>query len=1218
MTAALDAHQRTRLERLVTRGRRLLEEDLLDRASGRFGIDLDGTIAHEDTLHLDPTALTQRRELIDVIAHLRSEGENPASAVSRILREATFTHLNRLVAIRIAEALGLLAPSLAAGRSSQGFRDLLELVPSLAADDTGGYWTYLSLCGDELSGDVPVLFDPRNPLLALTPSPGALDDLVELLADPVASALWAAPDCLGWVYQFFNRADERKLIHDAGGPRNSRELAIANQFFTPRYVVDFLVQNTLGRRLVESDPGSRLRDEMPLLVDPPTEPGPLLDLAEVRVLDPAVGSGHYLVAAYDILERAWACAGTSPDAAAPAIVSSLWGIDIDPRCTQVAAAAVILRARRSRPHGDLPRPNILCARALPATTIGLEELLTGLPRTQRELVEILTEVLTEAAVLGPLLKVEERLAAGVRSTAFGATVNEGSLAEAIAPDTIKEVESEVLGAVQRVADASTATPAERLLAAEADDAVRFVLALQQRYTAVLMNPPFGAPVPATKPYLKAAYSWIPATSDLFALFVGRGLELCDEHGYLGAITSRVGMFLTSFENWRREVFLGHELPVVIDLGEGVMDQAMVEAAAYVLGKRRRQRASTSVFIRAMTANGRAGILTKAIAAVSNGAGDKAVFYPDLDALEALSGQPIAYWATPETIVALTHHKPFDPFHGLVRKGLETGDDFQFIRAWWEVASERLLKSPGEDHGRQERDQLSGGRRWAPVVKAGGSQPWFSPLLLVIDWERDGERLRNFRDATGKQKSYLRSTQLYFRPGFSWTRRAPRLVPYVVPSGCIPTGSRYQAFPMGDPYVAIALVASNVASAFCRFYGEKFLWPNFLVGNVKLLPVPTIDRTLSAELADRVRAGVADRREIYRSLEPYREFTTPRKQVPTLKWDPASLLGQDLEDRVAAAYGLTPDQAYRLELDMQEALTALGMLGTGVEADDEDLGDIPSWEERLLSYLVGVAFGRWDVRVAIDPSRAVPLPDPFGPPPANPPGLLVDDKHRPARDAPSGYPVALPLESVLIDGSGHPWDIDACLVTAAAPLFDDPETVCARAVGKLGRKSLRQYLRKQFFKDHLRTYSKGRRKAPIYWPLYVPSGGWGVWVYAPALRRETLFAIGRFAGERLDQAEAEIRRLLREREAGGAGRSDRAVANALEAEEKLAEELRRFHDEADRIAGLGWEPDLDDGIILCAAPLADLFPAWKDAATARKEIKGGKYPWATVSKWADQL
>lgn len=1218
MTVALDANQRSRLERLVTRARRILEGDLRDRASGRFGIDPDGSVADEDALRLDPTALAQRRELIDVIDHLRSEGDDPVGAVSRLLREATFTHLNRMVAIRIAEALRLLPPALADGRGSQGFRDILELVPSLAGDETGGYWAYLALCGDELAGDVPALFDPRNPLLALTPSPAAFDDLVELLAARDSVELWLAPDCLGWVYQFFNRAEERKQIHDEGAPRDSRELAIANQFFTPRYVVDFLVQNTLGRRLLESDPTSAVLDDLPLIVDPPSKRGAPLQLSEVRVLDPAVGSGHFLLAAYDLLERAWTYAGTSPADAAPSIVAALWGIDIDPRCVQVAAAAVILRARRACPDGELPRPNIICARSVPQTATGLDELLAELPGHQRDLVEALTHALSDAPVLGPLLKVEERLGEGVRSAAFGVAVGDGTLADGLPQEVLDRVEAAVLTAAQKLADASTATPAERLLVAGADDAVRFVLALQQRYTTVLMNPPFGAPVPSTKPYLKAAYTWIPATSDLFALFVGRGLELCDEHGYVGAITPRVGMFLRSFEAWRREILLTHELPVLADLGEGVMEQAMVEAAAYVLGRRRRSQASSSVFIRAVAAEDRGESVASTVRDLRHGGRSPAAFRPDLDKFGQLSGSPVAYWVDPETVRLLGDHEVFEPKNGVVRVGLQTGDDFQFVRAWWEVPALHLTRSAALAMGQDERAQLACGARWAPIIKSGSSQPWFSPVLLVVDWEKDGERLRSFVDGAGRLKSRPQNTDVYFKPGFSWTRRAPRLVPYVVPAGCIPSVSRYQAFPNGDPYSAVGVVASNVASAYGRFYGEKFLWPNFLVDNVKTLPVPSIPSELNSALADCVRFGVAARREIYKHLEPYREFTSPLEDLASLNWDPRSLLGQELEDRVAAAYGLSTEQATQLELDMHEALSALGVLGAGVEAEEDDLGDIPPWSERLLSYLVGVAFGRWDVRVALDSSAATPLPDPFEPLPANPPGMLVDDQQRPASKAPARYPVDLLTEGILVDSPGETWDIHARLVAAAVPLFENPEDACYQAARALGKKTARQYLQKQFFKDHLRLYSKGRRRAPIYWPLYAPSGAWGVWVYAPKLRRETLFAITRAAGERLDQAEAEIRRLLRERESGGAGRSDRDVANALDAEENLAEELRRFRDEADRIASLGWEPDLDDGIILCAAPLADLFPAWRGAAVARDEIRAGKYPWATVSKWADQL
>ncbi|MCZ7537838.1 MAG: hypothetical protein M5T61_19210 [Acidimicrobiia bacterium] len=234
MTDALTAEQRTKLERLVGRARTLLEDDLAAQAAGRYGIDTDGTIADEVTLRLDPSGLAERREIVEVVEHLRSEGDAPPEAVARLIREAVFTHLNRLVAIRIAEALGLLPESLARGDRSQGYRDVKELAPLLAADETNGYWTYLQLCGDEPAGDVPNLFDPRNPLLALAPSPAALRDLVELFADPGSSGLWIAPDCLGWTYQFFNTGEERRAMREASSaPRNSRELAVRNQFFTP-------------------------------------------------------------------------------------------------------------------------------------------------------------------------------------------------------------------------------------------------------------------------------------------------------------------------------------------------------------------------------------------------------------------------------------------------------------------------------------------------------------------------------------------------------------------------------------------------------------------------------------------------------------------------------------------------------------------------------------------------------------------------------------------------------------------------------------------------------------------------------------------------------------------------------------------------------------------------------------------------------------------------
>ncbi len=189
----LGSAQRTQLERLVTRARAALETDLRAQAEGRFGIHLDGTIEDEQALSDDASERATRRDLVEIIDHVRSLGESQSDAVARLLREAAFTHFNRLLAIRIAEAIGLLPESLGNGRQSRGFKDLGELMPILGDD----YWGYLLLCGDELAADAPALFDPRNPLLALAPSTPALEDIVALLGSPEATQLWLAPDTLG-------------------------------------------------------------------------------------------------------------------------------------------------------------------------------------------------------------------------------------------------------------------------------------------------------------------------------------------------------------------------------------------------------------------------------------------------------------------------------------------------------------------------------------------------------------------------------------------------------------------------------------------------------------------------------------------------------------------------------------------------------------------------------------------------------------------------------------------------------------------------------------------------------------------------------------------------------------------------------------------------------------------------------------------------------------
>jgi hypothetical protein len=1285
VTGRLAKDQLDLLKGILDRCRQALRDDLGGLLERKYGIRADGTLEAVSRLRLEDAEKETRAELEEILAHFAAEGDAGREGRERLVREAVFTHLNRLLAIRIAETLGLIPESIAKGRDSFGFRDVLaDVAPLLGSDDTGGYWIYLSLCGDELAADAPVLFDPRNPLLALSPAPRAIDQVVAQLAPSYDSepgeSLWSAADTLGWAYQFFNTDEERREMRAHPAPRSSRELAVRNQFFTPDYVVRYLVQNSLGRRLVEADAAPGLVDDLDWLVDPPGPDGTWLELAGVRVLDPACGSGHFLLGAYDLLESAWLRRGMAPDRAAERIVPALWGIDIDPRAVQVAAAAIVLRARRACGRlAALPAPNVVCARAMPPIPKELED---ALPSPHRQLLDELRSELDRASVLGSLLKVEDVLAERAPGTATASYRGTPPLSIAdAAADEAAAVREEVLALVQRAADLATSTPAERLRAAEATDALRFVQALRQRYDAVFMNPPFGEPVEGTKPYLKKAYPWAPTKdANLFAVFVGRGLELCNEHGYVGAITSRAGMFLTTYQAWRTEILLGHDLVTLADLGFGVMEDALVEAAAYVLGAGRPDQARPAIFLRLLRAPAaeRGRVVGEVIEAIRKGATDNRVFRVASREFDAVPGKPLAYWMTPSVRRLFTSLPPIEGNAAYVRQGLATGDDFRFVRAIWEVDPRRIALS---------RTETLAGKKWVPFAKGGEYSPFWSEVHLVVDWENDGECLRKFDGAV------IRNQQHYFQPGITWPlRTASGFSPRVLPAGCAFGHKGPTMIPLVDRLILLGWVTSRVAGALLA------------------VQLGAADETSSGAASKSYEVGLVGKLPWPRGLEEERrmaayvtEITTAVKDLDGLDETTRSFVGPNQAGLAAGIGKAAQDEVSRIEdvalitigrsAAMEE--TIIGVIGPDAAAFvDEEMGPHPATlpeaatpslggvyelpldeliangirlrgglrtltqktfvaerrmeilahsygvhpgviveerrrlgllppgtardlADRYASYLVGCAFGRWDVRQEHDFTPVAGSEDPFDPLPVCSPAMLIDADGFPCREPVPGYPLALPPQGVLLDEPGHRLDLAAAMETAATTLVPESGSLLDEMTGILGR-DLREHLRRQFFKDHLGRYTKSRRKAPIYWPLTLPSRAWGVWVYAPRLTRETLFAVEAATDQRLGSAVTEIRRLEgMQLEAGG--RATREMARRLEVERKLAEELRLFHREARRIAGLGWIPDLDDGIALCAAPLADLFPDWSgELLTRRSELKRGQHPWATVSRYREAL
>ncbi|MDY6876096.1 MAG: SAM-dependent methyltransferase [Chloroflexota bacterium] len=654
---------RSHIYNTVVQCRHLLERDMARQLEGTYGIHADGAFEPLESLaHLDAVGRADRRAIEAAICHEEAVGAGRREAVERYVRESAFTFLNRLAALKLMEHPDrtLIQPSVGAGDQSKGFQQFSLISPeAMRAQPDGGYRLYLELLFDDLSQTLGVLFDRTLPTSILFPTQSCLQEVLDLLNDPALEAVWAEDETIGWIYQYFTPTELREEARKASSaPRNSYELAFRNQFYTPRYVVAFLVDNTLGRLWWEMRIGdTRLTKQCRYLIrldDTRKDRLTIDDLRltneqtienrksqivnrnkrdprELRILDPAGGSGHFLLYCFDLLLIIYEEAYDDPDLgpglrrdfpdregfrrAVPCLIleQNLHGIDVDLRAVQIAGFALWLRAQRAwaemglkmRQRPRIACTHVVCAEAMPGEYDLLGEFARDLkPAVLGNLVRDVWEKMRLAGEAGSLLKIEQEIRDSVRKaretlarmppavqlTLFGPQEPQ-QMPMHLDPRDLHdeafwaEAEARVVEALRAYARrvGNGRHVSRRLFAEDALQGIAFVDLLQRPFDVVLMNPPFGAASVGSKDYIKNAY---PRTkNDLYAAFVERGLELLREGGYLGAITSRTGFFLTSFRKWREEILLKEaQFIALADLGYGVLDTAMVETAAYVLRK----------------------------------------------------------------------------------------------------------------------------------------------------------------------------------------------------------------------------------------------------------------------------------------------------------------------------------------------------------------------------------------------------------------------------------------------------------------------------------------------------------------------------------------------------------------------------------------------------------------------------------------------------------
>jgi hypothetical protein len=630
----VDAPSIAAIKRLVSTQRSALMQEVTQQLA-LYGVQPNGTILPESSLqHLSDHQRRIARQIRQTVQH-RISSMKPADAFTTVVREQAFTALNRIVAIRMAEVRGVIPPAVSAGLDSEGFQVYLLSLGSSALPRYEWYQEYLNAVLDELSMELPVLFDRFRSDGIIVPREQAFMALLAAVSAPELADVWAQDETLGWIYEFFNDPAERKKMREKSSISSSYELAVRNQFFTPRYVVEFLVDNSLGRLWTEIT-GDRdaLADTAQMLSIGPEDdltPQQPRSPRDLRVIDPACGSMHFGLYAFDLLAEiyldAWrrGMLGTAEEDALAdeaalraeipryIIEDNLMGIDIDRRAVQIAGLTLWLRAHRwwhdygitidARPR--LSRVRLATAQPMPGEDQFFEEFVAGLePPVLGEIARKVREELNLAGVAGSLLKVEgtaERAIAAIRKAKHEYMKREAGQG-GLFPEQHRERLSATYGADITSFDgnweeletrldaalreyirghATDAAAYQRSLFADDTEAgLAFVDLLRERYDVVLMNPPFGESAKDAKKYIETHY---PRTrNDLYAAFTESFLHRLKPGGYLAAITSRTGFFLSTYKKWREEVLLQDGEPVVMaDLGFGVLN-AMVETAAYVV------------------------------------------------------------------------------------------------------------------------------------------------------------------------------------------------------------------------------------------------------------------------------------------------------------------------------------------------------------------------------------------------------------------------------------------------------------------------------------------------------------------------------------------------------------------------------------------------------------------------------------------------------------
>jgi hypothetical protein len=886
------------------------------------------------------------------------------------------------------------------------------------------------------------LLHPNN----LTAEDGVLAHIVTGMDDEACKSV----EVLGWLYQFYI-AERREEWNDSKDKAKPKDIAPATQLFTPNYIVRFLAENSLGRLWMLNNPDSGLSEQMDYYIAPKRgEEGPFIEVdgpEDITVCDPACGSGHILVYAFDLLFQMYQEEGYL-DAEIPALIlqNNLYGMEIDPRAAEIASFALEMKAREKDsdffhkdvdPHITVLEPITFTAQEIQGTSLAENHALLD---------------------------------------AFKHLTECGSL-YVPKPEDLQDVEN-TLEVVSKGSDVFNRETPSKLGKMEAA-----LEALGRRYSCVIANPPYmgsGKFDVWTSQWVKDNYP--DEKNDLCTCFIKRGAQMTGTKGYAAIITSDTCMYISSFEKMRKKLLSDASIVAFIDTrGSNAHPDVFDANAGWVLCNTKPVEGEKGAFVKL-----KQRIADKPAAlreAIHNP--DCGWFYRvDQQDFKSIPGWPIAYWASEAVFEAFKSNPPLGDYID-ARVGLITGDVNRFLKFWNEVSFNTITFGcmPGQKNS----------TKWVPVTKGGEFRRWYGNNSFVLNWENDGWEMTHDNFVGTRLRAHNFNGDQAFKEGITWST----VTSSVFHCRYVPNGFMFDtAGPFCEVTVPSMLyfVLGYMSSCVYRYF-MTLLNPtlNFPPGYLESVPfaISSVDKHKVDELT---RTNINVSKIDWDSFETSWDFVT----------HPLCQPGEPLIERQFAHWSSECQERFDTLKANEEELNRIfariyHMEGeVPIEVPDDKvsvrLADEVRDVQSLISYGIGCIFGRYSTD-----KPGLILADA---------GQTVEDYR--AKVPQSGFAIdedaVLPvigLEDVSLDD-----DIVRRFRNWLAYAYgsDALDANVSYIEGVLG-KDLRTYFAKDFYKDHCNTYSvQGSGKRPIYWMFSSPRGSFQALVYMHRMNRDTVSCV----------------------------------------------------------------------------------------------------------------